>query len=83
MVTSSKAEAARLAVLIDADNASSTLAKELLEEAAKYGTQPSSGPTGIGRQPTSAVGGITCTGTRSSRCSSSPTRMARTRPIVR
>jgi uncharacterized LabA/DUF88 family protein len=38
MATSGKGDAARLAVLIDADNASSALVKELLEEAAKYGT---------------------------------------------
>ena len=31
-------EIIRLAVLIDADNASATVAKELLEEVAKYGT---------------------------------------------
>jgi len=31
-------ETARLAVLIDADNASASVAKELLEEVAKYGT---------------------------------------------
>lgn len=33
-----KNEMTRLAVLIDADNASATVAKELLEEVAKYGT---------------------------------------------
>jgi hypothetical protein len=38
MATNARSEAARLAVLIDADNATSALAKELLEEAAKYGT---------------------------------------------
>lgn len=31
-------ETARLAVLIDADNASASVVKELLEEVAKYGT---------------------------------------------
>ena len=31
-------ETARLAVLIDADNASASVAKELLEEVAKFGT---------------------------------------------
>src|SRR5689334_12999149 len=31
-------ESTRLAVLIDADNASASVAKELLEEVAKYGT---------------------------------------------
>ena len=31
-------DAIRLAVLIDADNASASVAKELLEEIAKYGT---------------------------------------------
>lgn len=38
VATSARGEAARLAVLIDADNATSAVAKELLEEAAKYGT---------------------------------------------
>jgi hypothetical protein len=31
-------ETARLAVLIDADNATASVVKELLEEVAKYGT---------------------------------------------
>lgn len=31
-------DAVRLAVLIDADNATAPVAKEMLEEAAKYGT---------------------------------------------
>ena len=38
MASNARSEVARLAVLIDADNATSALAKELLEEAAKYGT---------------------------------------------
>ena len=53
------ADMTRLAVLIDADNATASLATELLAEIAKYGTptiKEVPGPTGLVKAPTNSIG---------------------------
>ena len=76
-------DATRLAVLIDSDNTTASLTTELLEEIAKYGTPTVKRAYGDWTLSTSSAGRTSCTVIRSSRCSSSRTRAARTPPTPR